>query len=407
MLFNAGSMFAGEQPVFSAPWAGTATITQGNRSTCSHNEAVFRTCLGNSTAWENTWALDIQKVANNVPVKFDVLAPADGTVALVIDDPQKRLGGRELWLNVVGPTGKTFQLVFMHLSEIKLPYKTNGATVRRGDVIAVAGNTTSGEKIGIHLHMHIFSGPPAAKPDASPHPDSHTQPIEQLRMIAAGETTTRIYESKGDGSDDPLKMSLNDDLVKGKTFTSDNGQSAPPPAPPPADLLKNGFFETIKTPTNVAPDGSWLRSSYSGTSFNTLTGGGTWGHNGSSAYAYLGVNNNSTQVVDSVAFVVPSAATAADLRFWVSIVTLENTTTMAYDKLTFSLVDASTGAQVASLGYMSNLSATGAPTAYVNRQWPVTLSTLRGRLVRLRMAASCDSSLSTTWRVDDLSLITR
>ena len=407
LLLCAVRLFGGDQPELRAPWAGAAVITQGNRSTCSHNEGVFRTCIDHSTAWENTWALDIVKLTNGAPTTFDVLAPADGVIGNFIDDPLKRTGGRQLWLNVTGPTGKAFQIVFMHLSEIKQAYKVVGAKVQRGDVIAVSGNTTSAtKKPGIHLHMHIFSGPPATRPDASPSPDSHTQPIEALRLIAAGETTARVYESKRGGMlDDPLKMSLNDDSVAQKTFTSDNVPSAPRPVT--AELLKNGSFQTITAPTNVAADGSWIRTMYSGSTFNTLTGGGTWGNNGSSAYAYLGVYDNATQVIDSAAFLVPSTATAADLRFWVSIVTKEGTTTTAYDRLTFSLVDASTGATLTTPGYMSNLSATDAPTAYVSRQWAVSITPIRGRMVRLRMTASCDSSLPTTWRVDDVSLSTR
>jgi serine protease len=167
------------------------------------------------------------------------------------------------------------------------------------------------------------------------------------------------------------------------------------------ERLANGNFDTITTSTNTAPDGTWRRTAVSGTSFNTLLAGQTNAHSGS-AYAYLGVNNSASQTVESATATIPSTATTATLSFQTSIVTSETTTSTAYDTLRVQLVDAGTNSVLATLVTLSNVNRTSSASTYVLRSYNV--ASYKGRNVKVRLVATNDSSLPTTFRVDSVSL---
>ena len=181
----------------------------------------------------------------------------------------------------------------------------------------------------------------------------------------------------------------------GKSFTASCGSGGQ------VERLTNGSFESLTASTNSAPDGSWSRTAYSGTSFNTLIANGSAPHGGTD-YAYVGVYASSSQSVTSANVVIPSAATSATLTFYVSIVTSETTTSTAYDKLNVQLVNASTGSVLATLGTLSNLNKTASSATYALKSYSVT--SYKGQTVKVRFAATNDSSLTTTFRIDDVSL---
>jgi len=169
-----------------------------------------------------------------------------------------------------------------------------------------------------------------------------------------------------------------------------------------SERMANGSFDSITTSTNSAPDLSWARSASTGSSFNTLLAGQTNAHSGGS-YAYVGVNAAaSTQTVDSRSTAIPSTATTATLSFQTSIVTSETGTT-AYDKLDVQLVDASTNAVLATLVTLSNANKTTSASTYVLRSYNILAH--KGKNVNVRLKASTDSSLATTFRVDSVSLM--
>jgi serine protease len=167
------------------------------------------------------------------------------------------------------------------------------------------------------------------------------------------------------------------------------------------ERLANGNFDTITSSTNTAPDGTWRRTAFTGTSFNTLLAGQSDAHSGS-AYAYLGVNNSASQTVESATATIPSSATTATLSFQTSIVTSETTTATAYDTLRVQLVDAGTNSVLATLVTLSNLNKTSSASTYVLRSYNV--ASYKGRNVKVRLVATNDSSLPTTFRVDSVSL---
>lgn len=192
LVFAQGS----SQPQLKAPWRGKTVITQGNRASYSHNECGRRSYYPNDCAWENTYALDIR-----MSVGTDILAPADGRISFIKTTLSG--GGRELGLEVTGPTGNKFEIIFLHLSEFAVQA---GNIVRQGDLIAKSGTSANGSNTGAspHLHFHMWSG--------SGSRDSHTMPIE--RLVLGDSSGFREYNARnGD---------LDNTRVGGKTFDSNN-----------------------------------------------------------------------------------------------------------------------------------------------------------------------------------------
>lgn len=212
--------------------------------------------------------------------------------------------------------------------------------------------------------------------------------------LAAGTYTVAASKSGCTFSPTSLSVTVGPNAT-GKSFTATCGSTGQ------VERLANGGFETLTASTNSAPDGSWARTAYTGTTFNTLIANGTAPRSGTD-YAYLGVYASSSQAVTSGNAVIPSGATSATLTLYVSIVTSETTTSSAYDKLNVQLVDASTGSVLATLGTLSNLNKTGSSTTYALKSYTVT--SYKGKTVKVRFSATNDSSLVTTFRIDDVSL---
>lgn len=202
-----------EQPDLKAPWAGKAKISQGNQGSVSHNVCGKRSIDGSGCIWENTYALDINMGGKN----FNVLAPASGVISFIKDDvgscSSGCLGGREIGLKVTGASGKTFEIIFLHLSVIK---KKKDDAVRQGDVIAISGSSSNNSEAGTspHLHMHIWDSDVGSR-------DSHTMPISRLWMKKNGDVNFKFYESKGDGDDDSSRGNLDNSTIAGQEFWSD------------------------------------------------------------------------------------------------------------------------------------------------------------------------------------------
>ncbi len=165
------------------------------------------------------------------------------------------------------------------------------------------------------------------------------------------------------------------------------GGGTPTPTPTPgANLLTNGGFET-----SIAP---WVMS---GTGA-LYTANGASPHGGT-GYIYFGnANSRSGQTYQQVA--IPSTATGT-LTFWLNVTSAETTTTTQYDKL-FVEVRNTSGTLLATLATYSNLNKTASSTSYTQRS--LNLSAYKGQTVRIQFRSTTDSSLVTTFRVDDASL---
>jgi Thermolysin metallopeptidase, alpha-helical domain len=162
------------------------------------------------------------------------------------------------------------------------------------------------------------------------------------------------------------------------------GGPTPTPTPTGSELITNGGFEGSASP--------WVTS---GTGF--AWSNGAYPHSGT-GYTILGINNNATgQEYQQIA--IPAAA-PANLTFWLNVTSSETTTTTQFDKL-FVEVRNSSGTLLATLATYSNLNK---GTAGVYSQKAFSLAAYKGQTVRVQFRATMDSSLTTSFRIDDVSL---
>ena len=165
----------------------------------------------------------------------------------------------------------------------------------------------------------------------------------------------------------------------------------------PTERLLNGNFDTITTSTNTALDTSWSRTAATGTSHLTLAAES--GALSGTTFAKLGVSNSATHSVSSKTTLIPATATTSSLSFSTQITTAEAPGTV-YDRLFVELVDSSTNTVLTTLVTLSNVNSTA---SYVSRSYNV--NAYKGKNVVVRLRSTMDSSLVTTFRVDNVSLI--
>jgi Zn-dependent metalloprotease len=158
----------------------------------------------------------------------------------------------------------------------------------------------------------------------------------------------------------------------------------PTPTPSGSNLLVNGGFETSVSP--------WVSS---GTG-SVYTASGTFGRTGTGYFSFGGGNNRTGSAYQTVA--IPSTASGT-LTFWVNTTSAETTTTTQYDKL-FVEVRNTSGTLLATLATHSNLNKT--PAGY--QQKSLNVAAYKGQTVRIQFRTTNDSSLITTFRVDDAVL---
>ncbi len=151
-----------------------------------------------------------------------------------------------------------------------------------------------------------------------------------------------------------------------------------------SELLTNGGFEGSASP--------WVNS---GTGA-FYTANGSYPHGGT-GYDYFGVNDSVTgQSYQQVS--IPSTATGT-LTFWLNVTSSE-TGTAAYDNLYVEVRNTS-GTLLTTLATYSNANK---GTAGTYSQKSFSLAAYKGQTVRVQFRSTTDSSVTTTFRVDDVSL---
>ncbi|KUN01174.1 peptidase [Streptomyces yokosukanensis] len=154
-----------------------------------------------------------------------------------------------------------------------------------------------------------------------------------------------------------------------------------PAACTPVQVVGNGGFENGTS--------SWSTSS----STVVTSRQGQTAHGGSS-YAWLdGVGSTHSDTL-SQSVTIPAGCDAATLTFWLHIDTAETTSSTAYDKLTAKIGGTT-------LATYSNLDKN---TGYVRKS--IDVSAYAGRTVSLSFAGTEDSSLQTSFVLDDIALDT-
>jgi thermitase len=158
------------------------------------------------------------------------------------------------------------------------------------------------------------------------------------------------------------------------------GTTTPPPPPPPSgDLIENGGFESGTAP--------WTQTSTGG--YGLIDG--TRPRTGTRS-AYLAGYNSGTDTLDQT-ITVPSTGS---LRFWWYMTTQESGSTV-YDRLQVRVLSSS-GAVLATPLTYSNASGAG-----LWREAVLSLASYAGQSVRVQFRATTDSSLPTSFFVDDVS----
>ena len=162
---------------------------------------------------------------------------------------------------------------------------------------------------------------------------------------------------------------------------------APPPPPPGTELLLNRGFESGNV-TWVATAGVITNST--GQTPRT----GSW-------YAWLdGYGTTHTDTLYQQ-ITVPSSATTVTLSFWLKINTAETTTTTPFDTLKVQVRNSS-NTVLTTLATYSNLNKT---TGYVLKSFDVT--SFKGQTIRIYFLGTEDSSLQTSFVIDDTSCVTQ
>jgi hypothetical protein len=95
---------------------------------------------------------------------------------------------------------------------------------------------------------------------------------------------------------------------------------------------------------------------------------------------------------------IPSTATSANLSFWLHIDTAETTTTTAFDTLQVQVLNSS-NTVLATLGTFSNLNA-----AAGYQQHSFSVIQFKGQTIKIRFLGMEDSSLQTSFVLDDTAL---
>ncbi|HEU4511830.1 MAG TPA: S8 family serine peptidase [Nocardioidaceae bacterium] len=182
--------------------------------------------------------------------------------------------------------------------------------------------------------------------------------------------TSNVLTNVGTGSPNRLLYSLLD------------GGSTPPP--PSGNLLGNPGFEsgnTVWAATSGVVTSSTGRPARSG----------SW-------KAWLdGYGSSHTDTLSQSAS-IPSTVTGATLSFWIRIDSAETTTSTAYDTLRVQVV---ADGVTTTLATYSNLNEN---TGYVQRSFD--LSSYKGKTVTVRFTGTEDSSLQTSFVLDDTALTT-
>jgi Zn-dependent metalloprotease len=148
-------------------------------------------------------------------------------------------------------------------------------------------------------------------------------------------------------------------------------------------LVSNGGFEGSASP--------WTLTSF------LYVAQGNYPHGGA-GYIYGGTGNSVSQsAYQQIA--IPSTATANG-TFWLNVTSDETTTSTQYDKL-FVEVRNTAGTLLGTVATYSNLNK-AALGAYSQKTF--SLASYRGQTVRLQFRVTTDSSLPSTFRIDDVSV---
>lgn len=334
---------------------------------------LVRNSGGSTLATLATWS-NLDAAAGYQQISFDLLAYRGQTIQVY-------------FVGVENGSAKTSFILDDFSLTVTTTTATPDFTVAASPAVvscAAAGSATStisvspanGFNAGISLAASgLQSGISAAfAPSAIPAPGSGTS---SLLLTTASSTPAGTYTIKITGSGGNLTKTIDLKL----TVTAGGGTTA--------QKLGNPGFENGSS--NPSP---WVASTgvIDNRTAYQAPHSGTW-------KAWL--NGFGTTHVDTLyqQVSIPSTATDATLTFWRHIDTTETTTSTGYDTLKVQIRNAS-GAVLATLATFSNLNASAGYTVS-----SFDLMAYRGQTIQIYLIGSEDSSLKTSFVVDDFALM--
>jgi hypothetical protein len=344
-----------------SPWTATSGVIDNSTTRASHT--------GSWKAW-----LDLNPIADYSQVSFDVSA----------------YKGQTIQVYLVGIENGSLQTSFI-VDDFALNASTSGAPAGdftiAGDpsVISMTQSSSSTSTItttisgGFNTAIALSASGLPAGATASFSPASIAAPgngSSTVTFLAGSATATGSYNVivLGTGSGQTHSTNINLTVTSSGSGSTqqilanpgfENGSSNPSPWSVTTGVIDNSSFE-------AAHAGSWK----------------AWLNGYGSAHT-----DTLLQPVT-----IPSAATNASLSFWLHIDTTETTATNSYDTLKVQVRNSS-GSVLATLATYSNLNAAAGFT-----QASFDLSSYKGQTIQIYLIGVEDSSLKTSFVVDDFAL---
>ncbi|NNG25009.1 CehA/McbA family metallohydrolase [Telluria aromaticivorans] len=352
-----------------------------------------------------------------------VFATMDKTSQLVLTANGRVMGERitnsgplTLVANFANTSGKTVSSVAIF----------EGVPKRNGTVtqLSTSANTTITPSLGEHFYY--------AKITQSDGKILWSAPIWVTQAAGSGDTVAPTVSASESGSSGTITLSATASDNVGVTkveFYVDNLLTGTDTAAPYSMTLNSTTLSNgAHTLTAKAYDAAGNVATSSAAAFSITNGGGTGGtqllanpgfESGAVSWSGgSGIINNAAATAPRTGsweakfagtgatrtdnlyqqVAIPSSAASATLSFWLQVGSAETTTTSAFDTLKLQ-VRSSGGTVLATPATYSNLNK---GTGYVQRT--VDLTAYKGQTVQVFFAAAEDSSLQTTFLVDDVAL---
>src|SRR3954453_10697297 len=253
-----------------------------------------------------------------------------------------------------------------------------GTSPTNGQPTSPTCNSTSITGLGIQKAQQIMYNAMLLKTSSSSYLKYRTWTLTAAKNLFPGSCTEfNTVKAAWDAVSVPPQPG--DPTCSGTTTPPTTGPTTTPPTG--SNLLGNPGFESGAT-------------TWSQTSGVISTASGTNTPRTGSSFAWLDGYGSSHTDTLSQSVTIPSSASSATLSFYLKITSAETTTSTAYDKLTVK-------AGSTTLATFSNLNKS---SAYALKSFDV--SSLKGQTVSISFSGVEDSSLQTSFQIDDTALTT-